>query len=101
MVRHVILWDYADGFTKEQKEENGRKIKEGLENLIHHIDGLVSIKVHLNPMPSSNAEIMLDCLFESKEALERYTSHPEHVKAATEIVRPVTKNRKCMDFIQE
>ncbi len=101
MVRHIILWDFADGFTDEQKEEKGREIKQGLENLIHHIEGLVSIQVHLNSLPSSNAELMLDSTFTTKEALEGYQIHPEHVKAATELVRPATKNRKCIDFIEE
>lgn len=41
---------------------------------------------------------MLDCAFESEEALKGYAVHPEHVKVADEMVRPYTKNRSCFDY---
>lgn len=101
MVRHIILWDYADGLTEEGKREAGKKMKEELEGLIHHIDGLISIKVNLEPLASSSAELMLDSTLESEEALAAYQVHPEHVRVANTYVRPATKNRKCMDYLED
>ncbi len=49
-------------------------------------------------MPSSNADVMLDCTLESGEALAGYQKHPEHVKAADAYVRPYTEIRMCMDY---
>ncbi|MDE7201938.1 MAG: Dabb family protein [Lachnospiraceae bacterium] len=56
------------------------------------------IKVEINPLASSNADVMLDSTLESEEALKGYAVHPEHVAVADGKVRPYTKTRVCMDF---
>ena len=95
MVKHVILWN-----LKEESNTDTVKIgiKTELESLIGKIDGLLEIKVNINPLESSNCDVMLDSLFESKEALSLYSTHPEHVKVADNFVRPFTKARICMDY---
>lgn len=100
MVKHIILWQLKDEYTEEQKTEIKTGIKAGLESLAGKIPGLVEIKVQVDRLPSSNAEVMLDSTFESEEALKGYSVHPEHVKVADEKVRPYTKTRSCMDFVQ-
>ena len=100
MVKHIILWQLKDEYTEEQKTEIKAGIKAGLESLAGKIPGLVEIKVQVDRLPSSNAEVMLDSTFESEEALKGYSVHPEHVKVADEKVRPYTKTRSCMDFVQ-
>lgn len=98
MVKHIILWVLKDEFSKEEKEEIKLGIKNGLEGLKGQIDGLVDIKVNINALPSSTAELMLDSTFESEEALKGYSVHPAHVKVADTFVRPFTKQRSCLDF---
>lgn len=100
MVKHIILWQLKDEYTEEQKAEIKAGIKTGLESLAGKIPGLVEIKVQVDRLASSNAEVMLDSTFESEEALKGYSVHPEHVKVADEKVRPYTKTRSCMDFVQ-
>lgn len=99
MVRHVILWQLKDELTADEKVIVKKGIKEGLEGLSGRIPGLISIKVETEPLASPNAEVMLDSVFESEEALKGYSVHPEHVKVADEKVRPYTKTRTCMDYI--
>ena len=99
MVKHVILWQLKDEYTEEQKTEIKAGIKAGLESLAGKIPGLVEIKVQVDRLASSNAEVMLDSTFESEEALKGYSVHPEHVKVADEKVRPFTKTRSCLDFV--
>jgi hypothetical protein len=41
---------------------------------------------------------MLDSLLESEEALKAYQTHPDHVAAANNFVRPFTEVRMCMDY---
>jgi hypothetical protein len=77
--------------------QNAQKMKSLLEELPRLIDGIVELKVQINPMQSSNRDIMLDSLFESEEALAAYIIHPEH-KRVGEFVRSVTKDRACMDY---
>lgn len=99
MVKHIILWQLKDEYTEEQKTEIKAGIKAGLESLAGKIPGLVEIKVQVDRLASSNAEVMLDSTFESEEALKGYSVHPEHVKVADEKVRPFTKTRSCLDFV--
>ena len=81
MVKHVILWTLKDEFSEDEKANIKAGIKEGLESLKGKIPGLVEIKVNINGLSSSNADLMLDSLFENEEALKGYAVHPEHVKA--------------------
>lgn len=94
MVKHVILWKVKDGVSLQDK----LNAKSALESLSGKIEGLVDIKVQISPLPSSNADMMLDSTFESEEALKFYASHPLHVAAADGFVRPITKERTCMDY---
>ena len=98
MVKHIILWTLKDELSAEENEQVKRGIKEGLEGLAGKIPGMVDIKVNINGLPSSNADLMLDSTFESEEALKGYAVHPEHVAVADGKVRPYTKIRSCLDF---
>lgn len=98
MVKHVILWQLKDEISEQEKMEIKKEIKEGLEELQGKIPGLLSIKVNINGLDSSNADLMLDSVFEDESSLKGYAVHPEHVKVADEKVRPYTKSRVCLDF---
>ncbi len=98
MVKHVILWQLKDELTGEEKEKIKTNIKEGLESLKGKIEGLQEIKVNINGLASSNADLMLDSLFDDEASLKGYAVHPEHVKVADEKVRPFTKSRVCLDY---
>jgi hypothetical protein len=97
MVRHIVLWNFADGFSAEENIQNAQKMKSLLEELPSLIDGIAELNVKINPMPSSNRVLMLDSLFESEEALAAYIVHPEH-KRVGKFVRSVTKDRACVDY---
>ena len=98
MVKHVILWTLKDQYSGAQMEEIKAGIKEGLEGLKGQIPGLVDIKVYTNGLSSSNTDLMLDSTFENEEALKNYATHPAHVAAADNKVRPFTASRNCLDF---
>ena len=98
MVKHVILWTLKDELSAEEKMTIKQGIKEGLEGLMGKVPGIVDIKVNINGLESSNADLMLDSTFESVDALKGYSVHPEHVAIADSNVRPYTKIRSCLDF---
>ena len=98
MVKHIILWNLKDEFSVEERENIKVGIKEGLEGLSGKIEGLVDIKVNINGLSSSTADLMLDSTFVNEEALEFYASHPLHQEVANTKVRPFTKQRSCLDF---
>lgn len=99
MVRHIVSWNFKEELTPEEKAGHGLKIKKDLEALKSVIEGIQELTVIVSPLPSSNAEIVLNSLFETEEALAAYQIHPEHKKASS-FVGSVTKDRRCLDFLE-
>lgn len=99
MVRHVVAWNYADGYTAEENRTNALRMKEELEKLIHLIPGIESIHLYTDHLESSESDLLLDSVFVNEEALKAYIIHPEHVRVGTGYVKPYVKNRKCVDFV--
>lgn len=97
MVKHVIIWKLREDL--ENTDQVKADIKAGLEGLQGVVPGLIEIKVITEGLESSNADLMLDSIFESEEALKGYATHPEHVKVADGKVRPFTKTRNCFDYL--
>ena len=98
MIRHVILWQLKEGYTEEAKTSILETMKARLEALPGKVPGLRSLTVQIRPLPSSNADAMLDSVLDDAQALEGYRVHPEHVAVADTCVRPFMKSRVCMDF---
>lgn len=98
MVKHIILWKLKEELSEKQKATVKAEIKEGLEGLAGKVPGLLDIKVNINPLPSSNMDLMLDSTLESFDALKAYAVHPAHVAVADGKVRPYTCGRYCLDF---
>ena len=97
MVKHIIIWDFKDELTAEEKREAAAKMKSGLEALKGVVEGLEDISVVTEFLDTSNGDIMLDSTFKDAAALAYYADHPAHVKVK-EFVRTVVKARKCVDF---
>ena len=95
MVQHIIIWKLKEEFNTQELKEN---MKKGIEGLLGVVPGLNQIKFEINPLSSSNADVMLYSEFETKEALEAYATHPEHVKVANELVRPYVGTKACFDY---
>lgn len=98
MIKHVILWTLKKEYSIEEKEKIKSAIKDNLEGLAGKIPGLIDIKVNINKLPSSNADLMLDSSFADEASLKAYATHPEHVFIADTYVRPYTETRSCLDY---
>ena len=97
MVKHIIIWNFKEELSADERAAAAEKIKSGLEGLMGQIDGLTEIKVFTNPFESSNGDLMLDSTFTSEDALKGYQVNPKHIEVAT-FVRSVVGARKCFDF---
>ena len=99
MLRHIVTWNYKDGFSEAENKENAIRIKRELEELFHRIGGIIEMNVHINELSSSNQDLILNSLFESAEALVDYQSHPEHVTISA-FVSSTMQNRACIDYYE-
>lgn len=99
MVKHVILWTLKSEYSEEEKTKIKENIKKEIEGLMGKIEGLTEIKVNIEKLATSNADLMLDSTFVSEQALKDYAVHPDHVAVADNFVRPYTQNRSCLDYI--
>lgn len=99
MVRHIVAWNYADGLSKEDNQQVALNMKRELEALKDLIPGIVSIKLYIEPLGSSDSDLLLDSTFNNEEALKAYIIHPEHVRVGTNYVKPYVSNRKCIDLL--
>ena len=97
MVKHVIIWNFKEELTADERKAAATKIKEGIEGLMGKIDGLTEIKVYTNALASSSGDLILDSTFVDEEALKGYQVHPDHVAVAT-YVRSQVGSRACFDY---
>lgn len=97
MVKHIVLWNFVEGFSEAEKAEAAAKMKALLEPIRELVPGAVEIQVLQNHLSSSNRDVALISTFETIDALAAYQNHPAHVEAG-KYVRSVTCNRACMDY---
>ena len=90
MIKHIVLWR-VKGETPEQKKANALTIKRALEGLQGKIPGLLTLEVGIDfESLAESSDVSLYTEFSSRDALERYHSHPEH-----ELVKPVVRDLRC------
>ena len=92
MIRHIVCWKLKD----QNKKENVARMKKELESLVGRIEGLVSLEVG-ECFEGSPWDAALDSTFESREALEFYRTHPEHVKVA-DFIHTIMLERTAADY---
>ena len=100
MLRHIVTWNYKDGFSDEENRKNALKVKTELENLTKTIEGIAELKVYINALSSSNKDIVLNSLFLDEKSLSEYQVHPEH-KRVGEFIGAVLQDRACIDYFEE
>ncbi len=96
MVKHIVWWTLKDGIALE---ETVKQIDVLAKSLLGKIEGLQSIEVSANFASSTTekADIILQSVHASKEALALYYPHPEHVKVG-EFIKPLVASRNAIDY---
>ncbi|HNQ96558.1 MAG: Dabb family protein [Spirochaetales bacterium] len=99
MLKHIVMWQFKDEAEGKTRSENCRHIRGLLESLVGVVPEILSLEVGINEYPSpQSSDMVLTVEFESKEALDRYTAHPEHVKVST-YVGKVRTSRSVVDYL--
>jgi hypothetical protein len=96
VIVHIVAFQFKD----ENKKANIIQAKQMLENLMGVVPTLRSMDVGLN---FSNEERAMDMsiitTFQSKEALDAYAVHPEHLKVV-DFIKSVVEYSKVVDYVK-
>jgi len=94
MIVHIVMFKFKD----ENKASNIKLVEEKLNELVHKIDVLKSLEVGINFNHSERAfDMSLYSTFDSKEALNVYAIHEDHLKVVS-IIKEVTSESKVVDY---
>jgi len=96
MVVHIVMLD----FKEENREGNLKKVKLALESLPQKIEPLLSMEVGLDFMQSERSfDLVLTTMFETKEGLSKYATHPAHLEVVS-VIKEITNGAKVVDYIK-
>ena len=94
MVMHIVMFQFNKGTSEVIKQE----VKQQIEQLVDLVPGLLNMKVGLNFAQEVRAmDMVLISHFESREDLDFYATHPEHLKVV-EYIKTVAEYTKVVDF---
>lgn len=79
MIKHIVMWKIHKNGTEQQKQESFLLFKEKTAYLQTIIPQIVEATVARN-INENTFDICIDSLFKSREDLETYIMHPEHLK---------------------
>lgn len=98
MIKHIVMWKFADFAQGLSREENVHKVKEMLEALPEKIDFIRDMQVHINVNPKEGMyDAVLISTFDNLEDVARYRVHPEHVKVSS-YVALIKESRASVDY---
>jgi hypothetical protein len=94
MITHIVIWKYRAEIDAEVREEHIRLLRH-LPSIIKEIESL-TVGFDVLRLPRSY-DSGLVATFQDRAALEAYTIHPEHVKAAN-FGRTISEHVASVDF---
>lgn len=94
MLTHIVIWKYRDDVETEMRELHVKLLR-GLTSSIASIESL-AVGFDVLRLPRSY-HTGLVAVFKDRAALEAYTVHPDHIKAA-EFGRTITEHIASVDF---
>lgn len=98
MIRHIVFWKLKETANGMTAKENAKKLIELFSSLNGKIEELVSIESGMDFNKSNQAwDFALNTVFKTKEDLDAYQVHPEHLKIV-EFVRTVVSDRSVVDY---
>jgi len=94
MIVHIVMFK----FKEENRKANIIQAKQMLENLMGAVPSLRSIDVGVNFSEEERAmDLSIITSFESKEGLDAYAIHPEHLKVV-DFIKEVVEYSKVVDY---
>lgn len=98
MLKHIVMWKLKDEAEGASKAVNARKMKAMLDACAVLVPGILKLEVAVaQPGLEATYDVVLYSEFSSREALDAYQAHPQHV-ALKPFFSAVREARACMDY---
>ena len=98
MLKHIVMWKLKEEAEGADKATNARKMKEMLDGCADLVPGILKFEtVIAQPGLEATYDVVLYSEFISKEALDAYQEHPQHV-ALKPFIGAIREARQCMDY---
>ncbi|MHB1323960.1 MAG: Dabb family protein [Coriobacteriia bacterium] len=98
MIKHIVAWRFKDEALGSTKAENLLRAKEALESLRGIVPGLLHLEAGIDVRAASDPwDIALYSEFDSRDSLNAYQTHPEHVKVAG-LIAEMREARAAVDY---
>ena len=98
MIRHIVMWKFAEFAENCSKEDNILKTEKSLYALLPFIKEIKSMEIGKNINQCEMAfDMVLTCDFDSFDDLCKYQEHTEH-KKVSEFVKKVRTDRAIVDY---
>lgn len=96
MIKHIVMWKLIDSYEGRSKSEIAETIRDDIEALKDVIPQLKEVEVGINFNSSPAAfDLCLYSVFDSREDLEVYQNHPQHLEIAQFIAKVKTQRVVC------
>ncbi|WP_096716484.1 Dabb family protein [Paraburkholderia acidicola] len=85
MIRHIVMWQVR-GETAQEKRLSCERVRAGFEGLRGRIPGMRHLEIGIDSSAVDYAcDVVLVSDFESREALDAYANHPEHLRVRQQL----------------
>jgi len=97
VIKHIVMWRFADEAEGADKATNLRIVRDRLAALDGLVPGLLTLEPVIPDALEHDYDLVLYSEFESVEALKAYATHPDHVAVAG-LIGKVRTERVCVDY---
>jgi len=97
MIEHIVLLKLKDGVT----EDKTKAMMDGINDLKKVIPGIMDVSGGYNNSPEGKAggfTFAFIVKFKDAKSRDGYVPHPEHVKLAQTLVRPIVDDVIVVDY---
>ena len=98
MIRQVIIMNLQDKCFGPNLETIKTNMKNSLEELNGHIPGVQNIEVHAECLNTSNADVIVEILFEDENALKALKADEAYNAATKDAIVPFVDSRTHVEF---
>jgi quinol monooxygenase YgiN len=85
MVKHIVMWN-VKGASPDEKDLGILKLRTAFEGIRGKIPGMLHLEIGVDHSHVDYAcDVVLYSEFESQQALDAYTTHPEHLRVRSEL----------------